>query len=55
MYDAHLVGHLYRPDNWKKAVPLLVHMFGKDSSEMKWVNNYANAFYEKAKNYNSFA
>lgn len=54
-YDAHLMAKLYKPNGWEKtASPLIQLMFGPNSSEKKWADNYASKVYKKMKNYEYF-
>ena len=45
MYDAHLPPSPYMPNMWKAIEPLLGLMFGNDSWQISWTNDYAKGFY----------
>ncbi|KZS02830.1 Uncharacterized protein APZ42_034585 [Daphnia magna] len=54
-FDTHLPVKIYLPVNWNKNIkPLINLMFGKDSWQAKWCDDYANEFLHKVTNYLSF-
>ena len=53
-YDAHLPLKMYLPDVWNDTLPLLKLMFGEDSWQFSWSNNYVKDFYATVRNYVEF-
>ncbi len=53
-YDAHLPLKMYLPDVWNDTLPLLKLMFGEDSWQFGWSNNYVKDFYATVRNYVEF-
>nr|CAH0108971.1 unnamed protein product [Daphnia galeata] len=55
-FDAHLPVKIYLPVQWNRIVrPLLNLMYGKDSWQTKWCEDYAREFSKKVTNYLNFA
>lgn len=54
-FDTHLPLRMYLPANWDKMRPLLYLMYGRDSWQAKWSDEYARKFLSKVGNYLSFA
>ena len=53
-FDTHLLKKAYLPQQWKLMQPLLNLMYGNDSWQVKWCNQYAAEFLDKVKNYMAF-
>jgi hypothetical protein len=55
-FDAHLPVKIYLPVQWNRIIrPLLNLMYGKDSWQTKWCEDYASEFSKKVTNYINFA
>lgn len=53
-FDAHLPGKGFLPVQWKKIQPLVNLMYGNNSWEARWVEEYTQEFLAKVKNYVGF-
>lgn len=54
-YDAHLPGKGFLPSQWKRILPLIYLMYGKDSWQAKWCDEYTQQFLAKVENYVRFS
>lgn len=54
-FDAHLPVKIYLPGNWNNNIrPLINLMYGKESWQAKWCDEYASEFLKKVTNYLNF-
>ncbi|KAI9559305.1 hypothetical protein GHT06_016094 [Daphnia sinensis] len=54
-FDTHLPLKMYLPTNWDRMRPLLYLMYGRESSQAKWCDDYARKFLSRVGNYMSFS
>jgi len=45
-FDSHLPLNGYLPETWKKIRPLIILMFGENSWQLSWADEYAQEFYQ---------
>ncbi|KAI9559312.1 hypothetical protein GHT06_016101 [Daphnia sinensis] len=50
-YDAHMPLKMYLPAKWNSVRPLMHWMYGAQSWQTKWCEDYASGFLNKVKNY----
>ena len=53
-FDAHLPGKGFLPVQWKKIVPLINLMYGNNSWEARWAEEYTLSFLAKVENFVRF-